>query len=88
MVNFNPGDYVRLRLAMKEVEGRVLESADGSILLLKLKSGYNIGIPKENILAGRALRKFREEKGEFELPKDKEGFPSIGMVVTGGTVQI
>ena len=57
-LNFVPGDNVRLRLAKKEVEGIVLESSDSSVLLLKLNSGYNIGIPKENILAGRALKKF------------------------------
>ena len=86
-LNFQPGDEVRLRLAKKEVEGRVLESSDGSILLLKLDSGYNVGIPKENILAGRALRKFREEGGKkMETPKMKDGLKGIGMIVTGGTI--
>ena len=84
-LNFQPGDYVRLRLAMRELEGRVLESHDSSILLLKLNSGYNIGIPKENILAGRVLKKFSEEKERNELPK-VNGLPSIGLVVTGGTI--
>jgi len=27
-LNFGAGDYVRLRLALKEIEGRVLESND------------------------------------------------------------
>ena len=60
-LNFNPGDYVRLRLAREEIDGQVLENSDKEILLLKLKSGYNLGIPKENILAGRALKKFKED---------------------------
>lgn len=85
-INFVPGDYVRLRLAQKEIEGRVLESSDGSVLLLKLNSGYNIGIPRENILAGRALRKFKEEKREYELPKGKKDLPNVGMIITGGTI--
>lgn len=76
---------MRLRLAREEVEGRVLESSDGGILLLKLSSGYNIGIPKENILAGRALKKFKEEKEKCELPVTK-GLPNVGMIVTGGTI--
>ncbi len=84
-VNFEPGDYVKLRLALNEIEGRVLESPDGSIVLLKLNSGYNIGINKENILSSRVLRKFQEEKEEFELPRTK-GLPSIGLIITGGTI--
>jgi glutamyl-tRNA(Gln) amidotransferase subunit D len=84
-LNFFPGDYVRLRLALEEIEGRVLESSDNSVLLLKLRSGYNIGIAKEKILAGRVLRKFKEEKDEFKLSK-KKGLPTIGMIVTGGTI--
>ena len=61
-LNFNPGDYVRFRLALKEIEGRVLESNDGSIVLIKLNSGYNIGIPKENILGFRVLKKYKLEE--------------------------
>ncbi len=85
MKNFNPGDYVRLRLALRELEGRVLDSYDSNVLLLKLNSGYNIGIQKENILAGRVLRKFKEEKEEFALPKTK-GLPNVGLIITGGTI--
>ena len=85
-LNFNPGDYVRIRLALKELEGRVLESPDSSVLLLKLNSGYNIGISKENILAGRVLRKFTENDEKIELPAAAKGLPSIGLIVTGGTI--
>ena len=54
-LRFNPGDLVRLRLALDEIDGTILESADNSVFLLKLDSGYNIGIPKENVLGGRVL---------------------------------
>src|SRR3989344_251428 len=84
-LNFQPGDYVKLRLALKEVEGRVLENHEPGILLLKLNNGYNIGINRENILGGRVLRKFKEEEGKFELPETK-GLKNIGMIVTGGTI--
>src|SRR3989344_3032410 len=84
-LDFKPGDYVRLRLALEELDGRILESSDSGIVLLKLSSGYNIGISKENILAGRVLRKFREEKEEFNILK-KEGLPNVGLIVTGGTI--
>ena len=84
-LNFNPGDYVKLRLAMKEIEGRVLESENSDILMLKLNSGYNIGINKENILDGKVVRRFRDLRETFELPKSKE-LKNIGLIVTGGTI--
>ena len=86
-LNFNPGDYVKFRLALKEIEGRVLESNDGSIVLIKLNSGYNIGIPKENILGFRVLKKYKLEEKDKEIKvKGKEGLPSIGLIITGGTI--
>lgn len=85
-LNFSAGDRVKLRLALEEREGVVVETADNSIVLLKLESGYNIGIPKENILAGRVIRKYKEEeKKEVKIEK-KEGLPSIGLIITGGTI--
>jgi len=85
---YSPGDYVKLKLAkFKEVEGRVLESYDSDIVLIKLKSGYNVGIPKENILGSRVVRKFREEKVKKKLDVGKkDGKKSIGLIVTGGTI--
>ena len=84
-LNFQAGDKVRLRLATKEEDGTVLESPDSSIVLLKLKSGYNIGIPKENILGSRVLKKFKEEEKEV-VERTNKGLPKIGLVITGGTI--
>ena len=84
-LNFNPGDYVRLRLALEELDGTILESPESSIVLLKLKSGYNIGLNRENILGARVLKKFKEEKREFKAKEDKS-LPKIGLIITGGTI--
>jgi glutamyl-tRNA(Gln) amidotransferase subunit D len=85
-LNFNAGDEVNLRLAKEEVRGVVIESSDNSIVLLKLENGYNVGIAKENILASRVVRKYNEsETGEFKIEK-KKGLPSIGLIITGGTI--
>lgn len=85
-INFNPGDEVRLRLALDEIDGTILETADSSIVLLKLKSGYNIGIPKENILGARAIKKYLLPEKKEVLIENKEGLPSIGLIITGGTI--
>jgi glutamyl-tRNA(Gln) amidotransferase subunit D len=84
-MSIESGDYAKLRLAKKEIEGTVLESYDKNIVLLKLKSGYNIGIPKENILESKVIRKFKEKVEDIKVPSGK-GKPSIGLIVTGGTI--
>ncbi len=81
----NVGDFVRLRLAREELECTLLESYDSSIYLVKLKSGYNIGIPKENVLGFEVLKKYQSIEKKIEIPKSK-GLPSIGLIVTGGTM--
>ncbi len=85
-LDFQAGDYIKLRLALEELEGTALESPDNSVILLKLKSGYNIGIPKENILASRVLKKFKEEKEPKKEIKATKTLPNIGLVITGGTI--
>mgnify|MGYP001574950999 FL=1 len=85
--NFKFGDFVKFRLAREEVEGIVIESYDRDVVLLKLKSGYNIGIPKENILDCHVIEEFKDvkkvENVAISMSKDK---PSIGLIVTGGTI--
>lgn len=83
--NAKPGDMIRLRLAHGEQDGQVLESSDNNILLLKLDSGYNIGIPKENILGSRILKSFVEGKKELKVERNKD-LPKIGLIITGGTI--
>ena len=88
-LNFKAGDYVKLKLALEEIEGGVVENPDSSIVLLKLKSGYNIGINKENILGSRVLKKFKEEESSevagLKVEQKKE-LPAIGLIITGGTI--
>lgn len=85
-LKFDAGDYVSLRLSDREMKGTVLEGADGAVVLIKLDSGYNIGINRENILGSRVIKKYKpKERGKFEILK-KPGLPSIGLVITGGTI--
>lgn len=80
-----PGDRVRLRLAQEEVEGTMLESHEPGIVLLKLGSGYNIGLKQESILGGEVLASIPIVPMKVALPRSS-GKPVIGMVVTGGTI--
>jgi glutamyl-tRNA(Gln) amidotransferase subunit D len=88
-LNFKPGDAVRLRLSDKEIDVIILESNNPEIVLVKLESGYNIGIKKENILATRKLpsKEVKEKELSVETKeKDEKALPKIAVVVTGGTI--
>ena len=85
-INAKPGDKVKIRLAQEELECTLLESYDKSVILVKLKSGYNIGIPRENVFDVSVIEKYSGKKIEkMDLVK-KSGKPSIGLIVTGGTI--
>ena len=48
-VKASPGDYISIMTTKESTEGTLLESHEPDIFLIKLKSGYNIGIKKEDI---------------------------------------
>jgi len=66
-------------------EGILLESHEPGVLLLKLDSGYNIGIKKEDIMKMRVKEKAKSEE-EKEKLKQVKGKPRIDIIITGGTI--
>jgi len=81
-----PGDRVVVSKKLKgREEGILLESHEPGVLLLKLDTGYNIGIKKEDIKGIRVKEK-AEEKKEEEKIKSVKGKPRIDIIMTGGTI--
>lgn len=85
--NANPGDSVEVHLTKHIYGGILLESPESEkgIILLKLDSGYNIGLNKKDILEIKVVKKSLEKEEEFEIKKDGEK-PNIAMIITGGTI--
>lgn len=85
--NAMPGDLVEVHLTKVIYEGILLEapSDEKGIVLLKLDSGYNIGLSRKDILEIKLIKKFEKKEEIFELQKDKEK-PNIAMIITGGTI--
>ena len=86
--NMKPGDRLRVNFAKKEYEGTLLESPEEekNVLLLKLDSGYNIGLNRKEILSVELLKKASDKKeSEVKKPNSKDK-PNIGMIITGGTI--
>jgi glutamyl-tRNA(Gln) amidotransferase subunit D len=82
---FNPGDFVKVITLKEEIEGTILESSEQSIVLIKLKSGYNIGIKKEDIKDIKIIKEKEQEPEKIEL-KEKKNLPSVDIIITGGTI--
>jgi glutamyl-tRNA(Gln) amidotransferase subunit D len=82
-----PGDKVKVILPKQEYIGTLLETPklEKGLVLLKLDSGYNIGLSRKNIIDIRLIKKGTEpeQKIDFQKAKDK---PNIAMIITGGTI--
>jgi glutamyl-tRNA(Gln) amidotransferase subunit D len=82
----NPGDKVELQTKEKSWQGVILESYNPKIILLKLKSGYNIGIRENSILNVKVIEKSKSERKKQIKPVKNKKLPNIGMIITGGTI--
>jgi glutamyl-tRNA(Gln) amidotransferase subunit D len=84
---FRPGDKVQIQTKTKSWSGHALESHTPETILLKLKSGYNIGIRESEILDARIL-----EKSTAQITKskpqtsNKSNLPNVAIIITGGTI--
>lgn len=83
----NVGDIVKIVLPKVEYKGVLLESPDTEkgIILIKLDSGYNIGLNKKDILRVELVKKFVEKEEVVDIKRDNEK-PNIAMIITGGTI--
>ncbi len=80
------GDKVTLKTRDKDWTGNVLESHDSEVILLKLESGYNIGILEDTVLDVKVLLKAKPvEKKEHSFEKNSK-LKNIAMIITGGTI--
>lgn len=85
------GSKVIIKTEDNEFTGILLKSAElgsGSrTLLLKLESGYNIGIDRANVKSIRILEQTKElEKFPAVKVAPKQGLPRVAMIATGGTI--
>jgi len=84
------GDLLRVKTPKRSYDGTLmprLESADEWHIVLKLKSGYNIGVAFDE--RTKIVRLGQAEKPEFRppsLPEMKRGLPRVSIISTGGTI--
>ncbi len=80
-----PGDKVKIT-ADEDYEGYLVPSPDDNIVIIKLESGYNLGIDKKKIKSSKVIEKAKEitiKKSKITQNKD---LPTISILHTGGTI--
>jgi len=83
------GDIIVVKTEKGEIKGIELESHDSSVLLLKLASGYNMGIERDRIKSLKIVGKAKtSEIAAAEIKKigKEKGKKGISIIITGGTI--
>jgi len=85
--NAKPGDYVEIHMLHKIYEGILLETPESEkgIILLKLDSGYNIGLIQKEIQEIKLKKKAKEIQEGTKIEHNNSK-PKIAMIITGGTI--
>lgn len=81
------GSLVEVKKGTSLLKGTIVPSSDSGILVLKLGSGYNVGVKLDEIKEvkkqgqGKAVGKAKPV-----LPKANQSLPKISLIHTGGTI--
>ncbi len=97
MANPKPGDFVEVVTAEETITGTLLQTPEleKGVVIIKLPSGYNIGISKNKIKKiSLSLQPQQKEKEEKEVTaataakkeKSAKKLPKISILHTGGTI--
>ncbi len=82
------GDILRVRTFAGEMHGEFIEyRKESGLLVLKLKSGYDIVLPSKEISAVNVLERAKREGGKKgEISESTGGKGDITIITTGGTI--
>jgi len=80
-----PGDRVSVVTADEKVEG-VLMPEEKEFVVLKLDTGYNMGIDKTRVREIQVIKDYQEKKASSAPSEQKKGLPTIAILHTGGTI--
>ena len=82
------GDSVLVETKDKEMNGILMPvpESEGEVIILKLESGYNIGIDKKNIKTIKLVKAAEKKKEKTADVKSNKKLPTISILHTGGTI--
>jgi glutamyl-tRNA(Gln) amidotransferase subunit D len=82
----NIGDYIEVKTAKESFKGILMPESTNNYLVLKLNSGYNIGIDKKKIKLKKVLKKQSTKKEKKLKITNKKSLSKISILHTGGTI--
>ena len=85
MVTPQIGDIVEVETKQGTELGKLLESYEPGLILLKLNSGYNIGLKKEDVKDIRIIEKAKQIE-EKKIEVDNKGKQVVDIIMAGGTI--
>ncbi|MBL7051550.1 MAG: Glu-tRNA(Gln) amidotransferase subunit GatD [Nanoarchaeota archaeon] len=80
------GDRIFLETKDKKMEGIMMPSNNNDSIVLKLDSGYNLGVLKKHVKSVKVLKKFKEKKVKLELHMPSKNKKKVCILHTGGTI--
>ena len=81
-----PGDKVLVDTVDKKIEGVVMPNSTKDKLVLKLDSGYNLGIDRKKIKSSKVTKAYAKKKTTKPKLKHSKNKKTISILHTGGTV--
>ena len=79
-------DKVKIKTSKEEFEGILMPDSINNNLVLKLDSGYNIGIDKKKVKSMKVIKKNKVKRDNVKKVKQNSKLPKITILHTGGTV--
>ncbi len=82
----NPGDQVKVVTKKETLEGVLMPSFDEKVVLIKLDTGYNLGLDKKDVLKIELVEKAKVAKDSKTAAPINKNLPTIAILHTGGTI--
>lgn len=79
-------DKVKVKTSKEEFIGVLMPDSINNKLVLKLESGYNVGIEKKKVKSIKVLEKVKVKKEISKKVKKNSKLPTISILHTGGTI--
>jgi glutamyl-tRNA(Gln) amidotransferase subunit D len=83
------GDMIELQLGADSVRGTLVpryQSEDDSHIVVKLKSGYNVGIGLSKVTGAKKLAEGEKPAFTTAVPVSRDDLPLVPILGTGGTI--
>jgi len=81
-----PGDKVKVVTKDETFEGVLMPNEETDAVVIKLDSGYNIGVDNKKIKKIGVIEKYKKTEKKKEKVKVSKGKPTISILHTGGTI--